>query len=280
MVITMRQPIRQMNYKGIAESKAYLADLRAGQFDTPFPAHIISDPEYAQVLYPATSIEDRSFSNRREAGKYLGERLAHFVVEGVQQNHGLWSWLGMFYFHSLVNRDTNGNPDLGRDSDAAYVLDPASPGWGDNRHRLLMAYETYTLHGENAWYILDQPVNSAGQLTNRLSGKPTIFRSQGIVKLAHLLYTDPLTRSTKRGFGGGGRENQRSPGNLMRFIDVLDQLYMTYDVYGMTAEELMKLLPPEFDRWLPGAGSDTPESRNDRPSRRLSSLIPPLRRRK
>lgn len=278
MVITMRQPIRQMKYKGIAESKAYLAALRSGQVDALFPAQVLSDPEYAEVLEPATSIEARSFADRRSAGQYLSERLAHFPIEDVQQNYGLWSWLGMFYFNNLVNRDANGHPDLGRDSDAAYVLDPAAPGWGDNRHRLLMAYETYTLHGENAWFILDQPANSAGQLTNRLSGKPTIFRAQGIVKLAHLLYTDPLTRNTKRGFGGGG-QNQRSPGNLMRFIDILDQLYMTYDVYGMTAEELMKLLPAEFDRWIPNASPSDSDSRLERTSRSLASFLPSIRRR-
>ena len=279
MVITMRLPIRQMNHKGIAESKTYLATLRAGQVDAAFPERVLSAPEYAEVLEPATSVEARSFTNRREAGRYLSERLAYFPIEEVRQNYGLWSWLGMFFFNTLVNRDTNGHPDLGRDSDAAYVLDPATPGWGDNRHRLLMAYETYALHGENAWFILDQPVNSAGQLTNRLSGKPTIFRSQGIVKLAHLLYTDPSTRSTKRGFGGGG-QNQRSPGNLMRFIDVLDQLYMTYDVYGMTAEELMKLLPAEFDRWIPGESSDDYESKAGQPPRGLASLFPSIRRRR
>lgn len=250
MTSAMRRPICQMKKPGIDESKAYLAALRAGQVDVPFPVHVLSEPDYAKVLDPAIDVEERSFANRREAGQYLQERLARLSSENIVQNYGLWSWLGMFYFNSLVNRDSHGRPDLGRDSDAAYILDPAVPGWGDNRHRLLMAYETHVIHGENAWLILDQPVNSAGQLTNRLSGKPTIFRSQGIVKLAHLLYADPATGTTKRGFGGGG-QNQRSPGNLMRFIDVLDQLYMTYDVYGMTAEELMKLLPSEFRRWLP-----------------------------
>lgn len=278
MVITMRQPIHQMKHKGIVASKEYLATLRAGQVDALFPEYVLSDPEYAEVMDPATSVEARSFADRRAAGQYLSDRLAHFPVDEIQQNYGLWSWLGMFYFSSLVNRDANGHPDLGRDSDAAYILDPAAPGWSDNRHRLLMAYETYTLHGENAWFMLDQPVNSASQLTNRLSGKPTIFRAQGIVKLAHLLYTDPSTRNTKRGFGGGG-QNQRSPGNLMRFIDVLDQLYMTYDVYGMTAEELMKLLPSEFDSWLPSEPSNRAESDAGRTSRGLASFLPSIRRR-
>ena len=279
MVITMRQTIRQMNAKGIAESKSYLATLRAGQVYAPFPTHVLSDSEYAEVLEPATTIEGRAFANRREAGQYLSEKLAHFPIEEIQQNYGLWSWLGMFYFNDLVGLDPDGHPDLGSTSDVAYVLDPSAPGWGDNRHRLLMAYETYTLHGEDAWFMLDQPVNSAGQLTNRLSGKPTIFRSRGIVKLAHLLYTDRETRNTKRGFGGGG-QNQRSPGNLMRFIDVLDQLYMTYDVYGMTAEELMKLLPAEFNRWLPTEYFEQTESEPERESRSLASFLPAIRRRK
>jgi hypothetical protein len=253
MVGTMGQPIRQMNRKGIAEAKLYLSKLRAGQVDSPFPSHALSDAEYAEVLEPATGIEARSFSNRREAGHYLSERLAHFPIAEVRQNWGLWSWLGMFYFEQLVGKDENGNPQLGRNPDVAFVIDPHAGGRGDRRyfaHRLLLAYETFTLHEENAWFMLNQPVNSVGQFADRLIGKPIAFRSPGIVKLAHLLYTDPLTRNTKRGFGGGG-QNQRSPGNLMRFIDVLDQLYMTYDVYGMTAEELMKLLPAEFARWLP-----------------------------
>ena len=282
MVIIMRQPIRQMNAKGIAASKAYLANLRAGQVDEPFPAHVLSDAEYAEVLEPATIIEARSFANRREAGQYLIEKLAHFPIEEVQRNCGLWSWLGMFYFNSLVDYDGNGNPDLGRNPDVAYVIDPSAEGRGDRRyfaHRLLLAYETYTLHGENAWFMLDQPVNSVGQLADRLIGKPVAFRSQGIVRLAHLLYTDPDAKSMKRGFGGGGQENQRRPGNLMRFIDVLDQLYMTYDVYGMTAEELMKLLPAEFDRWLPGGSSNNSESGASPPSRGLASFLPSIRRR-
>ena len=66
----------------------------------------------------------------------------------------------------------------------------------------------------------------------------------------------------------------------MRFIDVLDQLYMTYDVYGMSAEELMKLLPAEFDRWLPGESSDNADSRDSKPARGLTSLVPSFRRRK
>ena len=282
MTITKSQPIRQLNQVGIREFKVYLAALRAGHSSVPFPHHVLTDDSCSELMEPARNVVERPFVNRREAGEYLSDRLGQFRIEEVRQNWGLWSWLGMFYFDHLVRKDENGNPLLGRNPDVAYVIDPLAQGRGERRyfaHRLLLAYETYTLHGENAWYMLDQPVNSVGQLADRLIGKPVTFRSQGIVKLAHLLYTDQTTRHTKPRFGGGGRENQRSPGNLMRFIDVLDQLYMTYDVYGMTAEELMKLLPAEFDRWLPNEPSSNSESNPERTSRSLASFIPSIRRR-
>ncbi len=258
MTHSQLQPLRQLNSRGTREARNYFAALRAGRVDTSFPSEILTNDVFSELLEPTVGVELCTFANRREAGQYLSQKLAHLRVEEVRQSWGLWSWLGMFYFNSLVNRDAHGNPDLGRNPDVAYVIDPSSEGRGSRRyfaHRLLLSYETYTLHGENAWFMLNQPVNSVGQLADRLIGKPVAFRSQGIVRLAHLLYTNPITGRTKPRFGGGGRENQRNPGNLMRFLDVLDQLYMTYDVYGMTAEELMKLLPNEFDRWLPDAQS-------------------------
>lgn len=205
---------------------------------------------YAEVLEPTVSVADRSFASRREAGQYLSECLHSLPLEQAVSNAGLWSWLGMFYFDRLVRRDAAGHPRLGRDADVAYLLDPVKKSRGENRNRLRLAYETYVRHGEKAWFMLNQPVMAMEQLAERLSGKPIAFRSTGIVQLAHLLYADPATGRTKQGYGGGGQDQRRS-GNLMRFIDVLDQLYMTYDVYGMTAEELLKLLPEEFAAWRP-----------------------------
>lgn len=248
--------VRQLTIRGVRRAKDYLAALREGQVATPFPAEILTEAAFAEPLQPPVYVESRDFANRREAGQYLQGRLGQLPDAEVISNTGLWSWLGMFYFDRLVEKDANGYPRLGRDSDVAYIIDPIVKKRGMHRHRLRLAYETYTQHGEDAWLILNQPVTAMEQFAERLAGKPIAFRSTSIVKLAHLLYTDQTTGRAKRGFGGGGLEGQRSPGNLMRFIDVTDQLYMTYDVYGMTAEELLKLLPAEFDRWRPAVAPE------------------------
>lgn len=244
------QRVQQLTPAGVQAAREYLATLRAGPVDTPFPAELLTATPYAAPLEPAAWVVDRSFANRRAAGRYLSECLHPLPLEQAVGNAGLWAWLGMFYFNRMVDKDDAGHPRLGRDADVAYLLDPVRKSRGENRNRLRLAYETYVRHGENAWFMLNQPVTAMEQLAERLSGKPIAFRSPGIVKLAHLLYADPVIGSTKEGYGGGGQD-QRRPGNLMRFIDVIDQLYMTYDVYGMTAEELLKLLPPEFEPWQP-----------------------------
>jgi len=58
------------------------------------------------------------------------------------------------------------------------------------------------------------------------------------------LYFDRKTAKPKR-----GSLMKNSPGTLYRFIDVVQQLHLTYDLYSMTGEEVLDLLPSEFDRW-------------------------------
>ena len=156
----------------------------------------------------------------------------------------------MFFFEQVTTRDRHGLLRIS-DSDVAYIIDPSGGGRGAqqrHRNRLLAAWEIYTRHGETAWPMLEQPVSSMEQTAEYLMNKIEVFRSAGVVDLAIRLYGDPVKRAYKQGFvGGGGR--QRPPGGLRRLLDVLDQLNMTYDVYGMAAEQLMGLLPPEFDRW-------------------------------
>ena len=250
----MDQPHRvsELTPEGIRHAREYLAALRAGE-NPPFPYLILAEALYARPITPAVYVQRRAFANRREAGEYLSQQLVPLGLERIADNAGLWSWLGMFYFMEVVNLNQSGNPYLGRNPDVAYVIDPEETGRGSRRyfaHRLMLSWEIYFRHGETAWYLLDEPVNSMRQLADRLAGAPEMFRSVGVVELAHRLYADPHTRQLKSGVLAGG-QNQRPPGGIVRLLDVLNQLYMTYDVYGMTAEQLMELLPSEFDRWSP-----------------------------
>lgn len=236
---------------GIRAAKTYLAVLRQDADAKP-PAGLLTDRSYAKPVTPAVSVEQRSFANRREAGEYLADRLAPLGVGRIADNAGLWSWLGMFYFEQVVGWYADGRMRIAA-ADVAYVIDPQSDRRGDSqrhRNRLLAAWDIYTRHGEaRARGLLSHPVSAMEQLADRLLGAVEAYRAPGIMDLANRLYTDPATGMQKSGIAGGGRDNQRPPGGIVRLLDVLNQLYMTYDVYGMTAEQLLPLLPAEFERW-------------------------------
>lgn len=64
------------------------------------------------------------------------------------------------------------------------------------------------------------------------------------MEAAYALYFDNTSQKPKR-----GSLMKNSPGTLYRFIDVVQQLDLTYDLYSMTGDQILQLLPGEFDRW-------------------------------
>lgn len=249
-------PVCEMTPQGIREAQEYLSILRDGKRLRTWQRdldELLTNPDNAQPVSQEILIQRRPFANRREAGKYLQPILAPLGVGRIAGNHALWSWLGMFYLEQAAVSDPVGYPTPSA-TDVAYILDPQTNNLSNSshRHRLMAAYEIYVRHGEKAWCMLDQPLRNMERFTMRLLSSRMIFNAVGVVELAHLLYVDPQTRRYKPGFSGnwerGGVDN---PGTLSRLISVLNQLYMTYDVYGMTAQQLLELLPTEFDRWKP-----------------------------
>ena len=254
-------PICEMTTDGIQEAKEYLTILREGKRLRTWRRdldQLLSDPVNAQPLNPEVLIERRAFANRREAGEYLYPLLSPMGVGRITGNQFLWSWLGMLFLEQATTNNQDGTPRISR-SDEAYVLDPrlqSLTNTSGHRHRLMAAYETYAKHGERAWCMLDQPLHRMERFTLRIFGAPILFNSTGVVELAHLLYADRQTRRYKSGFAGAGERGEtHSPGSLPRLINILNQLYMNFDVYGMTAEQLLQLLPEEFDHWKPAAVS-------------------------
>lgn len=245
-------PVCEMTPEGIREAREYLSILRDGKRLRTWEKdldELLTDPGNAQPVYPEVRVQRRPFANRREAGAYLQPILSPLGVGRIAGNYALWSWLGMFYLDQATVSDQAGNPKPSA-TDAAYILDLEYAGDAAGyRHRLMAAYEMYARHGEKSWCMLDQSLHRMEHFAALLYGSPVLFNSVGVVELAHLLYTDKRNRRYKPGIVGAGRRGNHAPGGLSRLINVLNQLYMTYDVYGMTAQQLLELLPPEFDRW-------------------------------
>ncbi|MEM9057223.1 MAG: hypothetical protein AAGD86_07085, partial [Pseudomonadota bacterium] len=77
-----------------------------------------------------------------------------------------------------------------------------------------------------------------------IASRQDLVANRGVIEAVMLLYFDPPKLAPKRGCQSGSR-----PGTIRRLVRVLQQLDMTYDIFGMTGRELIALLPPEFDEW-------------------------------
>ena len=237
---------------GMEAARRHLKSIREDGWVEMIPG-MLSHPRYAEPIEQDAYVELRPFANRREAGQYLGERLKPIAEAGLAADPAMWSWLGMFFLDEMHHQDAATSRRIGEFAEAAYLIDPVNHDSRDkSHHRLLIAYDTWMQHGEDAWLLLNDAVGSMSEFTLRLVHSHEVFRSQGIVKLAHLLYADERKGKLREG-SSGINKGTPPPGSLRRLLAVLNSLSLTYDVYGMTAEQLLPLLPAEFDRFRTAA---------------------------
>ena len=247
----MGDRVRTLNNQGIHKFKEYLSNLRQGSKGAP-PAELLKSNSFSAEIKSEIEVENRPFSGKLEMAKYLYERFQVLSNPQVDQDVGLWSWLSVYYFDLLCPENNLGKRTPGRDY--RYVLDLHFRVY--RYHMLLGPYTTYKLHGAGAPLLLHGPLYETGRLYLELSARQAFITNQGIIEAANLLYFDAAKGTPKR----GAAVTTRKPGALIRFIDVIQQLDLTHDLYSMTGEEVINLLPQEFDEWKPKGGDHASSS--------------------
>ena len=232
--------VRVLNEEGINKFRAYLAELRAGRRLEP-PMESLVDPWTSAKLQVNVEIEERNFSSRLEAAKYLYKTLEPLGQAGLEQNIGLWTWLSLFYFNLLCPARPDGSRRPG--VDYRFILDLHFRYY--YRHLLAGAYTVCRLHGERAALLLYNPLSKSNKFHLELACRQGFLTNKGIIEAANLLYYDYHRKRPKR----AAAVTTRKPGTLFRFIDVVQQLDLTYDLHSMTGKEVLNLLPSEFDEW-------------------------------
>ena len=240
-------PLRQLTDHGIERARAFLADARQHPLDAVSPpADLLYDAPWSEPVADAPSVSPQRFNTRRDIADYLSPRIDP-IIHYAADHAGVWSWLGMYYFRELL-WDANGLMRTRNwPEDTVFIFDSPDGPAGRNRsyqrryrHYLWSAWRLQQAHGDTAAFLLDRDPTEFSNLTSRALGYARIFNSVGVVPLMLRLYTEGARQKPKHRYGRGGLEH---------LIRVLDQLERTYDVYGMSAEALSRILPPDFDRW-------------------------------
>ena len=235
--------VRKLNNKGIDQFRKYLSRVANGSIESP-PYHLLTAAETSVSIDHHASVRHRIFNSRLDAAKCLDEQLSGWDQENIETDVHLWSWLSLFYFDQVCPPDDSGKRKPGREY--RHILEPGYPN--GHRHLLCGPYMVYTTYGLNETLsaaLLCTPIPVENSFHHQLAVRQSLITNKGIMEAVHMLYFDHSTGRPKR----GSQMKKKTPGTLFRFIDVIQQLDLTYDLYSMSGKDIIGLLPPEFDKW-------------------------------
>jgi len=232
--------------KGIEQLRQYLHLLTQGSAAEP-PLWLLTEPELSKSLRNGVQIEQRSFASRLELARYLDQALENIPErpDTIANEIGLWSWLSLFYFDQICPVNEKGRREPGRDY--RHIPEPGYPN--GHRHLIMGAYLVYTVYGwtdELSKLLLSTALSVESSFHHQITVRQNFITNRGIMEALHILYYDDVQNKPRR----GPIMNRNAPGSLYRFIDVIQQLDLTYDLYSMSGAELVGLLPAEFGHWL------------------------------
>ena len=267
----MSDRVRFLNAEGIAAFERYLSELASNPLATP-PYEILDDWRFAQEFEPDITI-DRApkgmpFGTRMEFGNYLMQKLLAVDQAAISRHYGLWNWLSLYYFEQICPPLDNNTRRVGPKE--LYLLSPGIGHLRQIRHLVRSPWLIVVDHGINARVLLlgaergsVSPLTMRSGIFEQLAGRQNILNNKTVIGAAQRLYFDE--RNGRIWFGAAGH----GAGSVRRYALVVQQLELNYDTRACSVDQLLNLLPREFDdykkravaRWLRAAPTNAARRR-------------------
>lgn len=234
--------LRRFNNDGVAAFANYRAQLVL-EPTLPAPLELLEDPVLTEIIPQGMEMPARSFANRMEAGLFLNELIDSAGINLPERDQGLWTWLTLFYFDQVCPADGHGYRAPQNEARLIAQVDNFQRFY---RHLLLGPYLIVRAHRDapnRAIAFLCKPLWEPGEIVEQLASRKELVTNHAVAEVATRLYYDPQSGSFKRGAGSGVRGAPR------RLAALLNQLDVTWYLYGMGVDELLQLLPKEFERF-------------------------------
>lgn len=232
---------------GLAQFENELAAIASGQAAS-LSAGLVTSTAFTEEVRGGADVSLEGLGTTRlQAAGYLDGLFSAAGLTDPEEDAALWAWLSVFAFDAVCPRDSKGRRKPG--ARACYI-----PSVTDDRHlhrhRLLGPYLIFRAHRDDpyrAMCLLVQPLSRPGQLVDRLAGRHRIVACPAAIEVA--------SRYFRKSDGSIRRD---AAGKVDRLSDVLMQLDRTYDIYGMTADALLRMLPDEFVSMKPAGPATRP----------------------
>jgi hypothetical protein len=187
-------------------------------------------------------IELRDFFNKFQMAEYLHERIQQISLEDKYYDPGLWSWLSAFYFDVVCPLE-DGQRSVKQFE--RYIPDEKRDWRTYYRHLIAFPVRIYGDHGDTSRILLFNPPHILGDFVEQLASRQDIAMNRGVLEAANLLYWD-----NERETSIPGATSRNKPGNIRRFVSLLQQFDLTFDLQSMSGQQIVNLLPyNEFSDW-------------------------------
>jgi hypothetical protein len=209
------------------ENKSEIPELARKLADDPSLTHVI----YQEINLPVPATR---LALARAIESYLGSGSSN---EEQSRNPEFWNWLSARLMIEVLTDPTK----VGDKKRWFYTPGPRT----EYRHIFASGFLTFSMFRNDVnsvMGLLCQDLGGWSELLEQVLATRALAGSVGL-QLASAIYFDPSTGTNKPGHGSKG------PGSARRLVAFLNQIRLTVDIKSMTVPELLKLLPPEFNKF-------------------------------
>jgi len=233
--------IRVLTDKGIELFINYIQEIKEGSRALP-PIDKLSRTPWSWEFSPRVEVENLSITTRMELGKYLVDLFEANSVDrkDILNNPGMWSWLTLLWFDDLCLVKSDGLRKVREIS--RYVC---SSHYTDYyRHLVASSWDIYSLYREKSRLFLWTPLYTHNDFIEQLVSRQNIITNKALIEAFDRLYWDSQSNHPK-----SGAQSRRRGGNFRRFLSFIQQVELTYDLHAISTDEILTLLPVEYDAW-------------------------------
>jgi hypothetical protein len=233
--------LRRFNDLGIETVEAFLGQYRLGM--RPNFGALLDRDELTTVISSSQPLTPGTFSSRWECARFFFDLLeAHKESLEIdpERDRGLWTWLAIAWRGYLMKPGSGDDVEW---HDYRWVLSLDYKRF--YKHLLAgpwLVYRIYAHDPEQCRVLLQAPILNPGhEITEQIACRLDLVRAPSVVRALEHLYLKPSRDGYKRS------ASRRATGSIRRFSEILQQFALTYDFYSMSPDQILGLLPKEFD---------------------------------
>jgi hypothetical protein len=232
--------IRKLNEQGLSDFERFIENLRNGE-KLNTPSYLLEDPSTSQKIAGDIELDPINFENRYELGVYLADKFKDIHLQEYMGDIGFWSGLALLWFDQLCPEKANRSrkPSMVYN----YIL---SENFNHRpRHAIFTTWQLVNRYKEDARFLLCKELPVRGELIEQMMARQYFMGCEGVMRAASKLYYDDENLAFKKGAAA-----RKSAGCVYRFVTWLQQLELTYDLFSVERDDLINLMPTEFDRFI------------------------------